>query len=480
VERIDPAPPRPIDPALLGPLEEGSPPPPGDATHELFPGDRRYLGRAARRARRILWSKLAGTVNRVLPPDERVLYVAQVMRSLRIGQFIAFGWLAYSYNRVALVLTDRRLLEIVLDVQGRRQGGGLRSLPWSAATGAQLRLGTLKVKPGSGKPWSWTVRLRGDKRVLKALLPRIRERLLSAGGGAAGQGATDHCPRCGEARPVAGPCAACSATPRSRGLAAALALAFPGAGQLYAGHPWLALFDFLGEALLFTVVAVGLLTSPDAATSWGLVTLGAIVFALTKLESVHVSRLLLDRGAVEDPERRGRWRKVVAPGALVSLLAILGALALTGRGAPTVERDLAFAAQDWSVSRDPAEWLDYADDPTLRAQWRHRDGWTAYAFAYPLAAGNDLASFRAAFLDDMRPFLVEEGDLPGPIPGFRTVVGYTTPDGTRALQLDYFLFDRDARDIHQLLIDLLPEDREAVEPLVEELVLRAEWIDAVL
>ena len=107
----------------------------------------------------------------------------------------------------------------------------------------------------------------------------------------------------------------------------ALSLAFPGAGLLYAGHPVLAVLDLVGELILFLAIALQLLVSGDSVTTQALLVAGVVLLVLTKAESVHVARLMIARGQTEPSGRRERWSRALAPGFIVSVLALAGAVA---------------------------------------------------------------------------------------------------------------------------------------------------------
>jgi hypothetical protein len=483
MDASDSTPTRPIDPEALGRLEEGAPPP-QTGPHDLFPGDSRYLGTRARRQRLRLWRAIAPVVDAVLKPEEKVLYVASAMRRITSSQWLGLGGLSYSYNQTALVFTDARLLVVGLDAWAREPQGRVRSIRWSGVAGLKLRMGSLHVQVAGRKVDRWNVRLGGDRKILKRLLPRIQEKALPRDGGASGAAPADHCPACAaEWAENQEACPSCRVIARSKGLAAALALAFPGAGLFYAGHPLLATLDLAGEIGLFTVVATRLLVSADPATTWTMAGLGAFLFVLTKAESVHVCRLLIDRGPVENAERRDRWRRWIAPGAVLSALAIAGALVAAGRlapAAPIIDRDLEFAADGWSSSRARSAWSAFADDPTTRSQWRHVDGWVAFVFAYALDPDESIASFRRQFVDDARASgtLAEESALEG-VPGFHAVADATGGDGAPYVLIHYFLYEPEGHDVHQVMIVVDPESRGDADALLDDLVSSGNWVAAV-
>src|SRR5258706_3269193 len=94
--------------------------------------------------------------------------------------------------------------------------------------------GRLMVTPSQGKKQSWRLRMRGDKKLVKLLLPKLQARLLPEGSAQAQGLPLWHCPQCGAAvTPHPDSCASCRAIFRSSRMATLLSLAFPGAGLLY-------------------------------------------------------------------------------------------------------------------------------------------------------------------------------------------------------------------------------------------------------
>src|SRR5262249_34973693 len=162
-----------------------------------------------------------------------------------------------------------------------------------------------------------------------------------------------HCPKCGASiseNPRS--CDACRTAFRSTRLAALLSLAFPGAGLLYAGHPFLAFMDFMGEVVLYAVFLIMLLDNGPKSVAIALGA-GCVMFLLTKLESIHLSHILTARSKPETEARRFGYRRFAAAGGLASLLIIAGAFPLAATGRPVLDRDLEItgAGSLWTGSR---------------------------------------------------------------------------------------------------------------------------------
>src|SRR5262249_27181603 len=159
----------------------------------------------------------------------------------------------------------------------------LRSFPWASVRDLKLSFGKLALAPAEGKKQTWKLPLRGDRKLLKLLLQRLQPLLLLEGSRSAHGLPLWHCPQCGATGPVnPQACDACHTSFRSTHLAAWLSLAFPGAGLFYAGHPFLATLDFLGEVILYALFLLLMLDNkPGALTAAAGV--GTVLFFMTKL-----------------------------------------------------------------------------------------------------------------------------------------------------------------------------------------------------
>jgi len=478
---------RRIEPEAIGPLAErplietakkSSP-------DDLFPGASRFLNIRVQRRRRDLMAAAAAPLDRLLQPDEKILYVAQAMQMPPVMHLLALGRLAQVYHQVLLVLTDRRLIEILLTPRGKSPDTRLRTWTWKDAV--KIDVGWFRkfvVVPAKGKKQAWTLATGGDRKILKLLAPRLRERLVPEGTTSAMALPYWHCPKCASAvAEDAARCGACGTTFRSSRLAVWLSLAFPGAGLFYAGHPALATFDFLGETLIFGLFAFMLVMARDAAEVTGLAMALAIFLVLTKLESVHLSHILVRRTRPDTPERQVAFRRFAVAGGVMSILFLGGAAVATGAARPVVDRDLEPDAEvGWLVTRTPGEFEDFAEDKTARSQWSHPAGLTVTMFAYPLTRLESPEQFRADFRQAVQAgggrLVLEDEDVPAPFQGFRVVRESTDGDGTPATLIDYFVFDPEGRDIHQFFAAVRTEDAGLAEPMVRNAVAGAHWIAA--
>ncbi len=452
---------------------------------DLFPGASRFLSARVQRHRRNLWTAAAPILDRLLQPDEKILYAAQGGQVPPIHHLLALGRLAQVYHQVLLVFTDRRLIEVLLTPRGKSPDTRLRTWTWKDS--GKIEIGWFRkivVVPGKGKKQAWTLAAGGDRKLLKMLLPRLRERLAPEGAAPAMALPYWHCPNCAAAvAEDAARCGACGTGFRSSRLAVWLSLAFPGAGLFYAGHPILATLDFLGESCLFGVFAFMLMMARDAAEVAGLAMALAIFVVLTKLVSVHLSHILVRRTRPDTPERQAAFRRFAVAGGVISILFLGGAAVATGSARPVVDQDLQLEVEaGWLGTRATGDFEDFGDDQTARSQWSHPAGLTVTMFAYPLTRLESPEQFRVDFRQAVQSgggrLILDDEDVPAPFRGFRVVRESTDDDGTPATLIDYFIFDPDGRDIHQFFAAVRTEDAALAEPMVREAVAGSHWIAA--
>jgi hypothetical protein len=468
---------RPWNPALFGPLDDEFAPFTGSV--RCFPGEERFLSPRKLDARERLWLAVQPMLDRVLEPDETVLHVAPVIHNPRLLDLFGFGaWYVYFF-RAALVLTDRRAVEILLK-KPDRAGTRIFSYSWAQARELKLKWGTLTLKPAQGRTQKWKIIERGDRKLLALLLPKIQQQLLPGDIHAPRPVPLWHCPECGAASPKhPDQCAHCGVRFKSRGLAAVLAVAFPGGGLLYAGHPILATLDFFGEVLLFIFVAVSFLIATGPEEIGGVVLLGAFLFFVTKLESAHLATVLVHRTIPEG--NRSRWRIAIAAGAVASLVLMAVPPVFTGvlAGAVNiVDRDLDFAANElgWSGGHDPGAWT-FGSEPDQRSEWIRDDGQGLFVWSMPLGPEESEDMFIATVSANMEPDLVVPTTIGG-FEGIRVIEENVDEEGEPFLWVRWMLFDREYEDVHILAASALPGEVESLETEVDQLVQNGNWIAA--
>lgn len=339
------------EPHILGPLSATEPVVTGPA--HLFQGEEDVLSKRKLRNRIRLWEHLAETVEKVLDEEERVLYLAPAVEIAPFLERITLGWLWSRYFYVALVFTDRRLIEILLESDHKSAATRIRSFPWGLVREVKLGWGGLKLKLEKRR-LKWALKVGADSRLLKPLMERVKEQLVGISATPDRKVPLWHCPLCGSAatdHPTA--CAACQTPFRSRALAGWLSLAFPGGGLFYAGHPVLGTIDFLGESFLYLILMTGVLTALDTQELIQFVATGALFLGLTKLESVHLARVLVYRTKPHSTRGRTSWRRFLAAGAVVSVLAVGLPFTAAGSLAHWVEEEGLATAQAAQAVTEP-------------------------------------------------------------------------------------------------------------------------------
>ena len=475
-----------MEPEFLGPL--GAAPlagsPSSSIGQDLFPGADGFLAPRHQRKRRAQWNAAQPLVKRLLSPGEHVLYVTHAMQMPPALHTLALGAMALPYHQVVLVLTDARLIEVLLGVRGQNAETRLRSFPWASVRDLKLSFGKLALAPADGRKQAWKVPLRGDRQLLKLLLPRLQPLLLQEGAQAARHLPLWHCPQCGAAvaeNPRS--CEGCHTAFRSTRLAALLSLAFPGAGLFYAGHPFLATLDFLGEVALYALFLLMLLENGPRSLAIAL-GVGSVMFLMTKLESIHLSHILTARSKPDTDARQFGYKRFAIAGGLASLLIIAAAFPLAAAGRPVLDRDLEVGGQDslWTGSRNSGEWEFFADETSARSQWRHPSGLHVTLFAYPQGVLDSVADFRNNFRASLQrqgvQLVKDDENVPAPYHGFRFVWISRTEEGGQASLIHYFIEDEANHDLHQAVAIVNPENSDRAEELVRDLLSHARWIAA--
>lgn len=472
---------RTIDPGDLGLASRR----PGAAAgpQTLFPGDRELIGKAKLRSRTALWGLVSPRLDKILTPDEKLLHVCEAVQKVSAFRAMSMGAMVYAYHQVFLVLTDRRLVEVLLDPRGKAPESRIRSVPWRAVSDARVKFGSLRLRTADGRKLMWSLRVRGDRKLISAMLPKMQQGSLIGGAASTEKLPAVHCPGCGETlRQEPERCQTCGTMLRSKRLARILSLAIPGGGLFYLGHPFLGTLDLLGEMMILFVTGITLAAASGSAAIASAAGLMGFLILLTKAESLHVGDVLSERLRPDTEARRGRWRTFSKAGAFASVLVLILIGAGSGTMAGKVDRDLDFAASgpDWSVTRDPAESALFPGDPALRSEWTHPGGWTVSVFAYPLGPMESFDEVRRTILaqQQVAPSAAfdEIGSLPPNLAGFSTLrIQDAGPASPPLAYLNYFVFDEEGKDLHQVLVVVPEEETEAADRALQDLLQHASW-----
>ena len=204
--------------------------------------------------------KLQGILQKVIGPDEVVLFVARCQSPVSLFEQFTMGWYIHSVSRAVLLFTNRRLLQF----QVKRDGSwkrALRSLQWGDVEEAKVKgwlSPTLEIRHRTGKKARYWGLSAGDGRKIKVLL----ESIWAAGSreSTAAQDIVSLCPNClAPLTPGVYKCSACGQAFRDEQTMVRRSLLIPGGGYFYAGNWFLGIVAFIVEADLLLVTVVNLL-----------------------------------------------------------------------------------------------------------------------------------------------------------------------------------------------------------------------------
>ncbi|MCP4900130.1 MAG: hypothetical protein GY906_24430 [bacterium] len=457
------------NPSFLGPLT--TEPEMVTGPVQLFVGEERYLSKRKLNERERLWNALSPQLETVLAADETVLYILPVLHVPRVLDFFGFGVWWSLFFRAALVLTDRRLVEIMTP-DWKKPGTRICSYSWGQVRNVKISMGTLTLRPGKGRTQRWKLPARGDRKLLKLLIPRI---IATLPGDIHIPRSTPlfHCPICGTATPKhPDQCKNCETVFKTQRLAGGLALAFPGAGLFYAGHPILATFDLLGEGFLYMVVASVFLSAANTKEMLVGVVIGCLGLFFTKLESAHLSTVLVKRTKL-DPAQ-SLWKKVVIAGGVLSAVLIALPPLFSGVLADRLDSDLDFRGNSsgFSGGFDPSQW-QFGADQDQRSEWIRDDGQALFVFSMPFGSGESPTTLEAYFREsgDETEFMQFAGHE-----CLRTLEEATDEEGNSLLWIRWYLFDTANDDVHLIMASVWPADLKSFGVEIEQLVLEASWI----
>jgi hypothetical protein len=415
---------------------------------------------------------LAHRLPTVLEHDEKVLGFTEAIEDseLLTKATLGFGWPLW--RRVALLFTDRRLLEVGLACCGRRASGRVRSFPWDRIPGFDSDSRVLEVATWQETDYRWRLR----EPLAAALKRALRHQVdLAVSTYQPSQGLSvpiRQCGRCGSTvRAPRDSCGRCGTRVRSSRLAGILAMVFPGAGHLYAGH-WVAAALRLGvEMAVFGWLASRILAAGTLAEIVTPIAAGLVAIGIVKLQGVAVARRLSARAELVTPHAERRWRWFAAIAGPLSVAALLVPLLLAGQTDTDINLDLDFIVSE-------REWTGYRASPTsgrasvddaIRSQWLHREGLKAEVRAWPMRP------FESSTVAQERYVADTHGAVETLVLGPHHVVASRADDGNHTT-LRYAVVDSAGRDLHVVSADVLPEHVDHASSELESLISRGIWI----
>jgi hypothetical protein len=462
-----------LNPAALGPLDDDLTPVTGPV--KVFEGEEKYLSARKLDARAKLCEEVARALEKVLDQEETVLHVLPVLHYPRFLDFFGFGMWWTLFFRATLILTDRRVIEVLMR-DAKHVGTRIFSYSWGQVSGLKFSIATLKLKPAQGRTQKWKIIERGDRKLLRLLVPHIQQ-LLPGDIHAPRPVPLWHCPECGAASPEhPKQCSGCETPFKTRGLAATLALAFPGAGLFYAGHPILATLDMLGEMFMYVIVATLFLVASGPAELSVAFVIGLVILFFTKLESAHMASVLVHRTKADRVNTK--WRRAAIAGAVVSVVLLALPPMLSGSFGNKLDRDLDLSANalGWSGGHDPDQW-QFGVEPNQRSEWIRDDGRAVFVWSWTMSAGETYESLANAFNTGGQEVPVEPISI-ADLDGFRVEQSDIDDEGDAYVWVRWVLFDRRFDDVHVVGTFVYPDGIETVQAEINQLLQNVAWIPA--
>jgi hypothetical protein len=418
---------------------------------------------------------LADRLPTVLEHEEKVLWFTEAIEDsdFLTRAALGFGWPLW--RRVALLFTDRRLVEVGLSSFARRARGRVRSFPWDRIPGFDAKARKLEVATWRETSHRWRLRERLDAGLEAALRQQVD---LAVSTYQPSQGLSVPirlCDDCGA--PVRTPrasCGRCGRRVRSSRLAGVLAMAFPGAGHGYTGH-WAAATLRLGAELAgFGWLVSRILAARSPAEVVTPVVAGVVLICIIKMQGTAVARRLAARAELVKPPAERRWRWFAGLTAALSVAALLLPLGLAGQIDSDISWDLDFIVNDgeWSGHRAAPPADRAPPDGALRSQWVQRAGLRADVRAWPMRPFESVAAAWERCVADAG------GDADTLVLGPHRVLASRIDDEKGHTTLRYAIIDGEGRDIHVVSTDVPAEhiDRSARE--LEGLISHGIWVPA--
>ena len=461
------------NPAALGPLDDDLTPVTGPV--KVFEGEEKYLSARKLDARAKLCAEIAPVLEKVLDEEEAVLHILPTLHYPRFFDFFGFGMWWTFFFRATLVFTDRRVIEVLMR-DGSHAGTRVHSYSWGQVSDLKFSMATLKLKPAKGRTQKWKIIERGDRKLLKLLVPNIQQ-LLPGDIHAPRPVPLWHCPECGTASPEhPKQCTGCETQFQTRGLAATLAIAFPGAGILYAGHPVLATLDLLGEMVMYGLVATLFLVASGPIDMIVAAIVGLMILFFTKLESAHMASVLVHRTKADRVNKK--WRRVAIIGAVVSLVFLALPPILSGSLGNKLDRDLDLSANalGWRGGHDPELW-QFGIEPNQRSEWIRDDGQAVFVWSWTMGADETYESLAAAFNTGGQDIPIVSISAAG-LDGFRVHQSDLNDEGDTYVWVRWVLFDRQFDDVHVVGAVVDPDGIESFEAELNALLQNTAWIPA--
>jgi hypothetical protein len=378
-----------------------------------------YRGREKRSVRKRTdkaLDKLKDALAKVLEPDETIFYVARAQAPVSVLEQLTFGWYIHTITGTVLVLTNRRLLHLLVYRNGSWKRS-LRSLHLGDLAEAKVKgwlSPTLRLKYGNGKKETYWGLRRADAKKIKVLLAALLPG--SVGESTPAQAMVSLCPDCLAAlTPRVYQCGQCGLRFRDEKTMIVRSLQIPGGGYFYARQWFLGALDALFEAVILAFLMIWVLVAlgmpepflqplkPYSTTgeAWFVAGLLGLILVVEKLLTIyHGRRFVRDFMPAETQVGRKGWAVI----GLVSygLMALIVWAAVPNEGPLLqVAPDLAIQNAHFGLFRtDRDGFYQFTDTRTVPNKEGQQYGWVLR-----LRTSRETVSFKEEY------FLLEPADV---------------------------------------------------------------------
>jgi len=213
-----------------------------------------FMGKRRCKKRLKLLKALDPKIRHILERGEKVYFITSGT-TVSLGERFFVGWLAYYLNLRALVFTSRRILLLHIDAR-QRPMELVSQLPYAnVASVKSTWTGMCAIKLLNRVTFNFQHIPAPDRKFLVEFLADIVQ--LTNAPFEHTRGIEHLCPHCYVFIPTfPSSCPSCKGAFKSARKAGLLSLLFPGLGDFYLGHRWIAALEFLGTAALWAVAVI--------------------------------------------------------------------------------------------------------------------------------------------------------------------------------------------------------------------------------
>ena len=255
--------------------------------------------------------KLAPALQRILLPEESVLFVARCQSPLSAFEQLTAAWWTQMLAAAAIVITNTRVLFFPVKRDGSWRES-VRSARWGDIVSVKSKgflVLNVEFQFRDGSKLSYRGFRRADAKKIASIAPPILQ--AATGEISAAQGVTQLCPDCrGNLTPQVYTCSGCGLTFKNEKSMIMRSIFLPAGGYFYTGHPMIALIPALVEVFFLldvVLILVGGLRSPAAVQGLLGALMGlAIIWVLeTAITILHCRRYIREF----IPEKRDPMRQ---------------------------------------------------------------------------------------------------------------------------------------------------------------------------